>query len=68
MPHLHTQVAVAEAENENYGLQLLVVTFANFSFKAILYLTDVVLLKLILHANVVNLLTQLFVSVEGEPL
>lgn len=62
----HTQMVVAEAEN--HGLQLLLVTFANFSFQVILYLTDVVLLKLILHANTANLLTQLFASVEGEPL
>lgn len=65
-PRFHTQVVVAEAEH--YGLQLLLVTFANFSFQVILYLTDVVLLKLILHANTANLLTQLFASVEGEPL
>lgn len=65
-PPFHTQVVVAEAEN--YGLQLLLVTFPNFSFQVILYLTDVVLLKLILHANTANLLTQLFASVEGEPL
>lgn len=65
-PPFHTQVVVAEAEN--YGLQLLLVTFANCSFRVILHLTDVVLLKLILHANTANLLTQLFASVEGEPL
>ena len=48
---------VAVAKAENYGLQLLLVTFADFSFKVILYLTDVVLLKLILHANAANLLS-----------
>lgn len=61
-----TPVAVAEAGN--YGIQLSLLNFAGFSFKGILYLTEAVLLMLMLHANAAGLLTQLFVSVEGEPL
>lgn len=45
---------------------LLSLSFASLCFKGILYLTEAVLLMLILHANTAGLLTQLFVSVEGE--
>lgn len=54
-------MAVAEAGS---SLELSLVTFADFSFKVLLYFNRRVLEVLLWHANVAGFLTQLSMSVE----